>query len=82
MIENEKLVSDNTEVANCLDNFFSNIVKNLDIRKYEVKDNFHQNIQSPTLKGVLKYRNHPIIISISHSSHQVLIFLAMTKTQF
>ena len=30
-IENEKLVSDNTEVANCLKNFLSNIVKNLEI---------------------------------------------------
>ena len=27
LIENEKLVSDNTEAANCLNNFFSNIVK-------------------------------------------------------
>ena len=29
LIENEKLVSDNTEVANFFNNFFSNIVKNL-----------------------------------------------------
>ena len=27
LIENEKLVSDNTEVANCVNNLFSNIVK-------------------------------------------------------
>ena len=29
LIENEKLVSDNTKVANCLNNLFSNIVKML-----------------------------------------------------
>ena len=31
MIENKNLVSDDAEVANCLNNFFSNIVKNLEI---------------------------------------------------
>ena len=29
LIENENLVSDDAEVANCLNNFFSNIVKNV-----------------------------------------------------
>ena len=33
LIENEKPVSDSTEIANCLNNFFSNIVKNLEIPK-------------------------------------------------
>ena len=37
LIENENLVSDDAEVANCLNNFFSNIVKNLEIPKYEVE---------------------------------------------
>ena len=74
LVENEKLVSYNTEVANCHNIFFSNIVKNLGIPKCEVKDNFHQNIESPTLKVVLKYRNHPSIISISHSFHQTSSF--------
>ena len=41
LIEKEELVSDNTEVANCLNNFFSNIVKNLEVPKYEVKGNLH-----------------------------------------
>ena len=44
-MENEKLLSDNTEVANCLSNFFCNIVKNLEIPK---KERFHKNIESPT----------------------------------
>ena len=81
---NEKLVSNNTEVGNYLNNFFSNIVKNLEISKYEVRESFHQNIESPTLKTVLKNRKHPSIISISHSFHQspIFNFLALTKTQF
>ena len=74
MIENEKLVSNNIKVANCLNYFFSNIVKNLEIPKYEVKDNFHQNMESPALKAVFKYRNHPSIISISYSFRQASSF--------
>ena len=67
MIENKNLVSDDAEVANCLNNFFSNIVKNLEITRYEVDDDFHLNMNSdPTLKAVFKYKNHPSIISIRH----------------
>ena len=74
LLRNEKLVSYNTEVANCLTNFFSNIIKNVEIPKDEVKDNFHQNIESPTLKAVLKYRNHPSIVSLTHSFYQASSF--------
>ena len=67
MIENKNLVSDDAEVANCLNNFFSNIVKNLEITRYEADDDFHLNMNSdPTLKAVFKYKNHPSIISIRH----------------
>ena len=53
MIENENLVSDDAEVANYLNNFFSNIVENLEIPKYEVQDDLHLNMNShPTLKAV------------------------------
>ena len=31
LIENENLVSDDAEVANCLNNFFCNIVKNVEV---------------------------------------------------
>ena len=74
LLRNEKLVSDNTEVANCLTNFFSNIIKNVEIPKDEVKDNFHQNIESQALKAVLKYRNHPSIVSLMHSFRQASSF--------
>ena len=35
LIVNENLVSDDAEEANCLNIFFSNIVKNLEIPEYE-----------------------------------------------
>ena len=92
LIENENLVSDDAEVANCLNNFFSYFVQNFKILKYEVEDDSHLNMNShPTLKAVFKYKNHPSIISIRrfhfHYFHfvikfQILIFLASIKIQF
>ena len=41
LIENEKMFPDDTEVTNCLNNFFSNIVKNLEIPKYEVGEELY-----------------------------------------
>ena len=70
MIENENLVSDDAEVANCLNNFFSNIVKNLEIPKYDVEDDLYLNINiHPTLKAVF-----PSIISIRRFRRQVSNF--------
>ena len=75
LIENENLVSDDVEVANCLNNLFSNIVKNLEIPKYEVEDDLHLNMNShPTLKAVFKNKNHASIISIRPFRHQLLNF--------
>ena len=75
LIEDENLVSDNVEVANCVNNFFSNIVKNLEIPKYGVEDDLHVNMNShPTFKAVFKYKNYPSIISIRHFRHQVSNF--------
>ena len=73
LIENENLVSDDTEVACCLNFFFSKIVKKLEIPKYEVEDDLHLNMNShPTLfpSGVFVIR------------FQVLLFLALIKIQF
>ena len=75
LIENENLVSHDAEVANCLNNSFSNIVKNLEIPKYEVEYDLHLNMNShPTLKAVFKYKNHPSIISIRRFRQQVSNF--------
>ena len=84
MVGNKKLVSDDTEGANYLNNFFSNVIKNLETPKFEVKEIFHKKIESPTLKAVLKYRIHPSITFILNSFHQAssFNFLVLTKTQF
>ena len=75
LIENENLVSNVAEVANCPNNFFSNIVQNLEMPKYDVKDDLHLNMNShPALKAFLKDKIYPSIISIRRFRHQVSNF--------
>ena len=75
MIENKTLVSDDADVANCLNMFFSNNVKNLKIPRYVLEEDLHLNMNShPTLKAVFKYEKHPTIISIRRFRHQVSNF--------
>ena len=59
---NEKITSDEVEVANNLNICFSNIIKNLKIPKYYVEDKLPHNLsRHPTLNAILKYKNHPSI---------------------
>ena len=59
MVNNEKITSDKVEVANTVDNFFSNFIKNLKIPKYYVEDKLpHSLSRHPTLNAILKYKNH------------------------
>ena len=49
-----------------LNEFFSSIVQNLDIKRYEKgSDYVVDNITDPTLKAILKQRKHPHIIAIN-----------------
>ena len=53
------------EVA-VLNNFFSNIVQNLDISRHSNDEPLVSNTNDATLKAILKYRNHPSIIAIQN----------------
>ena len=64
LIENNELVKTDLETAEVLNNFFSNIVQNLDISRYSNDEPLVSNTNDATLKAILKYRNHPSIIAI------------------
>ena len=64
LIENNELIKNDLKTAEFLNNFFSNIVQNLNIARYTSEESFVDNISDPTLKAILKYRNHPSIIAI------------------
>ena len=69
------MISDDAEVAKCFNDLFSDIVKNLEIPKYEVDDDLYLNLNShPTVKAAFKYKNHPSVVSIRRFCHYVSNF--------
>ena len=60
-IENGEYVKTEMKTAEVFNNFFSNTVKDLKIPQYANFDLIAQNIKGPTLKPIMKYKNHPSI---------------------
>ena len=57
LVKNEEIISDDVEVANTLNNYFSNVVKNLKIPEKFVTDSLPQSLsRHPTLNAILKYK--------------------------
>ena len=75
MVNNENITSKEVEVANTLNNFFSTIIKNLKIPEYYAENNLPPNLSRyPTLKAMLKYKNHPSISIIKRFSERFSSF--------
>ena len=64
LIENGKLINSKTKTSEVLNEFFSNIIKNLKIPEYENLNRNFQKVKDLVLKAILKYKNHPSIIAI------------------
>ena len=64
--EKGELVKIELETAEVLNNFFYNIVNNLEISKYSKYESFIDNIEDQTLRTILKYKIHPSIIAIQN----------------
>ena len=64
MIENDEIVSNEVEVSEILNSFFSNIVTNLALPQYICHDPVIQTIDDPIIRAVTKYMNHPSIKAI------------------
>ena len=56
--EKGQILKTEPERAETLNCFFSNIVKNLNISRYNEFDSVTKNIADPTLKAILKYKDH------------------------
>ena len=65
---NEKMLTSESETAETLNNFFSNIVKKLNIPKFNSNISVTENIKDPVFKDILKYKNHPSILAIQKYS--------------
>ena len=68
LTENEKMLTSESETAETLNNFFSNIVKKLNIPKFNSNNSVTENIKDPVFKDSLKYKNHPSILVIQKYS--------------
>ena len=65
LVENDEIISEDRKIAESLNSFFSNIVKNLKIPEYKShNDSLFENVSDPILTVILKYRNHPSILAI------------------
>ena len=64
--KNDEITKNDKKTADYLNEFCSSTVENLDIKRYETGcDSVVDNTADPTLKVILKYRKHPIIIAIN-----------------
>ena len=68
----------NTEkgTADVFNNFFGNIVKNLNISQYSDFDPIIENVKDATLKVILKYEKHPTI------NVRGMVFLVLGRSVF
>ena len=63
--------SKETKVAKTFNNFFSNIVENLEIPKCKCEDDLYNQLsRNPVLQTIMKYRNHPSINTICRFSQR------------
>ena len=75
LVNKENIESNENEVGNIFNDFFSNIVKNLKIREYQCKNDLPNSLSShPALQAISKYRNHPSINNIRNSSQRFSSF--------
>ena len=62
--ENGETVKTEKGTAEVSNNFFGNIVKNLNISQYSDFDPSVENVKNASLKAILKYKKHPSILVI------------------
>ena len=67
-MEDNKIINDPQEIAEIFNNFFGNVVKELDIADNVVEFCECDDIEDPILKSIKKYEYHPSILKIKHST--------------
>ena len=64
LVEKGEILKTDLETAEVLNTFFGNIVKNLEINQYSNFDPVINNFKDPTMRAILKYKDHPSIHAI------------------
>ena len=62
LIDDDELLTDEQKVANTLNDFFSSIVTSLNLPESKNANPLSDNMDHPTLKAIMKWRNHPSVL--------------------
>ena len=74
LVEENEIIKSDYEVAHILNDYFSNIVVNLDIPEFDKECNLHEGVSNPLLKAILKYNKHPSIAAIKAKCDSKTLF--------
>ena len=80
LVEIEVILKIDLEIAEVSNTFYGNIVKNLGI-KYSVFDPMIDKVKDPTLRAIVKYTDHPVILAIQNKCKNQIKF-AFEKNKF
>ena len=84
LVNNNRIVSDDREICNIFNQFFVNVVPNLNIPEFTGSDNLHEHVIGDSVQSVLyKYRNHPSIIKIKErpESSEKFVFSFVSENE-
>ena len=66
LVEKGEILKTDLETAEVLNTFFGNILKNLEINQCSNFNPVINHVKDPTLRAVLKYKDHPSILAIQN----------------
>ena len=83
LVEKEEILTKDNSVAKVLNNFFPNIVKTLGISDYMHSHPWAKEVNDPTLRAIMKYRNHPNVLTIldKYKNNSIFTFSHVTKEE-
>ena len=70
LVENGEVLSDDIDIAECMNDYFINITETLNIRKWPGDNSNNQN-EDIVNKAIFKYKNHPSIKMIKDKLGEV-----------
>ena len=74
LVEDDKIIENDKNTASILNEFFSNVIKTLQIPQYNETELVSHKLGDPLMKAIMKYRFHPSIVAIKKKFNSGLSF--------
>ena len=83
LVEKEEILTKDNSIAKVLNSLFSNIVKTLGIFDYMRSHPLAKEVNDPTLRAIMKYQNHPSVLTIldKYKNNSIFTFSHVTKEE-